>query len=118
MARPKNDGKGRIGGRAKGTPNKVTATLKEFIKNLIDNNRSQIITDMKELAPYQRLLFIERLIGYVLPKQAAVDVQAAVDAEYKALERLIDDAPDEFIDRITDKILKLQEDRNNERQQK
>ena len=117
MARQKNDGKGRIGGRAKGTPNKVTASLKEFIKNLIDNNRSQIIADMKELEPYPRLLFIERLIGYVLPRQSSVDIQSQIDAEYKALERLIDDAPDEFIDRITDKVLKLQEERNNERQQ-
>lgn len=116
MARQKNDGKGRIGGRAKGTPNKVTASLKEFIRNLIDHNREQIIADMKELEPYKRLLFIERLIGYVLPKQAAVDIQSQIDAEYKALERLIDDAPDEFIDRITDKVLKLQEERNNEQQ--
>lgn len=117
MGRQKDDGRGRLGGRVKGTPNKVTTSLKEFIKNLIDDNRSKIIADMKELEPYQRLLFIERLIGYVLPKQAAVDVQAAVDAEYKALERLIDEAPDEFIDKITDKVLKLQEEKQNERQQ-
>jgi len=106
----------KTGGRAKGTPNKVTASLKEFIKNLIDNNRSQIIADMKELAPYQRLLFIERLMGYVLPKQASMDVKSQIEAEYKALERLIDDAPDDFIDRITDKVLKLQEEKQNEQQ--
>ena len=106
----------KTGGRKRGTPNKVTASLKEFIKNLIDNNRSQIISDMKKLEPYQRLLFIERLIGYVLPKQAAVDVKSQIDAEYKALERLIDDAPNEFIDRITDKVLKLQEEKQNEQQ--
>ncbi len=116
MGRKKDDGRGRLGGRVKGTPNKVTTSLKEFIKNLIDDNREQIIADMKELEPYQRLTFIERLIGYVLPKQAAVDIQSQIDAEYKALERLIDDAPDEFIDRITDKVLKLQEERNNEQQ--
>jgi hypothetical protein len=113
MGRKKDDGRGRLGGRVKGTPNKVTATLKEFIKNLIDDNRSQVIADMQELEPYQRLLFIERLVGYVLPKQAAVDVKSQIDAEYKALERLIDEAPDEFIDRITDKILKLQQEKQN-----
>lgn len=116
MGRKKDDGRGRLGGRVKGTPNKVTATLKEFIRNLIDNNREQIIADMQELEPYQRLLFIERLIGYVLPKQAAVDVKSQIDAEYKALERLIDDAPDEFIDKVTEKILKLQKEKNNEQQ--
>ena len=106
-------GTSKTGGRAKGTPNKVNATLKEFIKNVIDNNREQIIADMQELEPYQRLLFIERLVGYVLPKQAAVDVQTQIDAEYKALERLIDDAPDEFIDRITEKILTIQKQKQN-----
>lgn len=111
-------GTSKTGGRAKGTPNKVTGSLKEFIKNLIDNNRSQIIADMQELEPYQRLLFIERLIGYVLPKQAAVDIKSQIDAEYKALERLIDEAPDEFVDKITEKILTIQEQKQNERQQR
>ena len=109
-------GTSKTGGRAKGTPNKVNATLKEFIKNLIDNNREQVIDDLRALQPYQRLLFIERLIGYVLPKQAAVDVKSQVDAEYKALERLIDDAPDEFIDKITEKILTIQEEKQNGQQ--
>uniref|UniRef100_A0AB33JHM5 Phage protein n=1 Tax=Prevotella sp. GTC17262 TaxID=3236797 RepID=A0AB33JHM5_9BACT len=99
----------KTGGRTKGTPNKVTASLKDFIRNLIDENREQVIADLRELEPYQRLLFIERLIGYVLPKQASVDVQSQIEAEYKALDRLIDEAPDEFIDKITSKILKLQE---------
>ncbi|EEX17265.1 hypothetical protein [Prevotella veroralis] len=107
----------KTGGRKKGTPNKITSNLKEFIKGVIDENRTQIISDMRDLDPYQRLLFIERLISYVLPKQASVDVQSQIAAEYNALERLIDDAPDEFIDRITDKVLRLQEERENERQQ-
>ncbi|MBF1644507.1 MAG: hypothetical protein HXO50_02525 [Prevotella sp.] len=107
----------KTGGRKKGTPNKVTSSLKEFINGVIDENRTQIIADMRDLDPYQRLLFIERLISYVLPKQASVDVQSQIAAEYSALERLIDDAPDEFIDRITDKVLKLQEEREYERQQ-
>ena len=36
MARQKNDGKGRMGGRQKGTPNKVTGTVKEWLADLID----------------------------------------------------------------------------------
>lgn len=113
MARQKNDGRGRIGGRVKGTPNKITSSLKEFIKNLINDNREQIIEDLRALQPYQRLLFIERLINYVLPKQASADIQSQIDVEYKALERLIDDAPDEFVNKITDKIIKIQEEKEN-----
>ena len=115
MARSKNDGRGRLGGRSKGTPNKVNATLREFIEELINENRSQIKADLKKLGPYQMLLFIEKLMGYVLPKQAPVSTEEQISTEYKALERLIDTAPDEFIDKITDKILKMQEENRNER---
>lgn len=40
-----------MGGRAKGTPNKVTRPLKEWINNLLDDNREQIESDMKALLP-------------------------------------------------------------------
>ncbi|MCH3994917.1 MAG: hypothetical protein LKG14_02165 [Prevotella sp.] len=113
MGRMKNDGKGRLGGRSKGTPNKANATLRAFIEKLIDDNRGQIKADLKKLAPYQRLSLIEKLIGYVLPKQAPVSVDERISTEYKALEHLIDTAPDEFIDKITEKVLKMQEENNN-----
>ena len=88
--------------------------MREFIGKIIDDNRGRIIEDLQELDPYQRLLFIERLINYVLPKQSSVDIQSQIEAEYKALEQLIDNAPDEFVDRITDKVLKLQEKKQDE----
>lgn len=96
----------------KGTPNKVTTTLRGFIQNLIDDNRGRIMEDLNKLDPYRRLFFIERLIGYVLPKQASVDIEVQIEAERKALERLIDEAPEEFIDEITNRIMKLKKDGN------
>lgn len=47
MPRKKNDGKGRMGGRAKGTPNKTTSKIKDWISQLIDNNRELIEEDIK-----------------------------------------------------------------------
>lgn len=78
MARQKNDGRGRMGGRAKGTPNKNTATLREWVTGLIDNNRAQVEKDLKQLEPQERVKFLERLMGYVLPKPTtmAVDLNA------------------------------------------
>ncbi|MBD5272943.1 MAG: hypothetical protein HDS42_06755 [Bacteroides sp.] len=67
MARKKNDGRGRLGGRAKGTPNKATADLREWVRNIIDDNREQIEKDVKCLDPEKRLQFIEKLLKYVLP---------------------------------------------------
>ena len=75
MARQKNDGRGRLGGREKGTPNKVTGTLKNWITDLINSNRLQMEKDLKNLAPKDRLIFFEKLMQYVIPKQASQQVK-------------------------------------------
>lgn len=75
MPRKKNDGLGRFGGRAKGTPNKVTATVKEWLSTLIDKNRRQVERDLKALEPKDRLQILEKLMAYVIPKQQAVAAQ-------------------------------------------
>jgi uncharacterized protein (UPF0305 family) len=73
MARQKNDGKGRIGGRQKGTPNKVTASVKDWLSHVIDKNRRQMERDIKALEPKDRLQMLEKLMQYVVPKQQAVN---------------------------------------------
>jgi hypothetical protein len=62
---------GNPNGRPKGSPNKATANLREWVKELLDNNREQFIRDLQELEPYQRLIFWEKLLAYVLPKPVA-----------------------------------------------
>lgn len=69
MARAKNDGKGRLGGRAKGTPNKVSGIVKEWLSDLLTKNRKQIERDIKALSPKDRLLIFEKLMQYVISKQ-------------------------------------------------
>ena len=64
-----------MGGRQKGTPNRVTATLKEWVADLLDRNRERIEEDLEALDPKDRLLMLERLMGYVLPK-CKVDEEA------------------------------------------
>lgn len=81
MARQKNDGRGRMGGRGKGTPNKVTGTVKEWLTALIDKNREQIEADLQQLEPKERLMMLEKLMQYVVPKRQAVGVDAKVDQD-------------------------------------
>jgi len=71
MSRQK--GTPKTGGRKIGTPNKITGTLKDFVANLVDDNRDQIINDLKALRPKERLLVLERLMQYILPKQQSVN---------------------------------------------
>ncbi|MES4921079.1 hypothetical protein ABVC70_03910 [Hoylesella timonensis] len=97
MARQKNDGRGRIGGRSKGTPNKVTSTVKDWISQLIDDNRSQIEKDIKKLSPKDRLQMFEKLMQYVIPKQQSV--KADVD-----LSKLSESQLDLIVDELTKNI--------------
>ena len=74
MPRSKNDGRGRMGGRAKGTPNKSLSSLREWVEQIVNDNRAQVEKDLKSMEPSERIRFIEKLIGYVLPKPTAVGI--------------------------------------------
>lgn len=73
MSRTK--GTPKTGGRCAGTPNKVTGTLREYVSNLIDQNREKIESDLRRLNPKDRLAIIEKLMAYVIPKQTQSDLQ-------------------------------------------
>lgn len=60
---------GNPNGRPKGTPNKVTADLRTWINDILNDNRLQIENDLKCLEPYQRIAVFEKLLQYALPKQ-------------------------------------------------
>ena len=59
---------GNPSGRPKGAQNKLSETLKEWLADLLDRNRERIEEDLKALEPRDRLLMLEKLMGYVLPK--------------------------------------------------
>lgn len=102
MGRAKNDGYGRLGGRAKGTPNKITAELKEWIAEILDNGREQFTEDLKSLNPADRIKVYLGLMNYVLPKQQSVSnentgmVEGGItfvvkdEEEKRLIERIID----------------------------
>ena len=104
MARQRNDGRGRIGGRKKGTPNKVTGTVKEWLSDLIDNNRGQIERDLQALEPRERLAMLEKFMQYIVPKPKT---ELAVTSDKRQDEPLIDLSmvPDDVICEMADKLL-------------
>ena len=114
MPRAKNDGRGRLGGRAKGTPNKTTSTVKEWLTALVDSNRKQIEKDLKGMEPGERVKLFALLLNYIVPKQQAVSVEASIQAEYAEMSKLLQNAPDEVIDKIAERIREI-EKYNNER---
>lgn len=103
MARQKNDGRGRLGGRTAGTPNKVTADLREWISCIIDNGREQFIQDLKALEPIDRIRIYTSLLNYVLPKQAPISPEPDKSNEPTGLTIIVQNDEDaDLIKRISE----------------
>jgi hypothetical protein len=81
----------KTGGRTKGTPNKVTGTLKEFVANLIDQNREQMERDLKSLSPRDRLYALDKLMQYILPKNSS----QSLDVKENSFDKLMGSLPDD-----------------------
>ena len=101
-------------GRPAGKQNKVTSELKAWITELIDTNREQFEIDLKAIEPEKRLLLLEKLMNFIIPKMQSVSVEAQINAEYMALEKLLEKAPAEAIEQITARIMELRGEANNE----
>jgi len=58
------------GGRPKGSPNKTTIEVKEFISNFLNENLLTLQSDFDNLESKERLYFMEKLLKYVIPIKA------------------------------------------------
>ena len=63
MGRLKNDGRGRLGGRTKGTANKPLAPLNEWVLGMVNRNRSRFEKDLETLTPQERAKVFANLIA-------------------------------------------------------
>lgn len=60
-------------GRPKGTPNKITSTVRMWLLDMINNNREKLEEDFLKLEPKERLQLIERFLPYLMPKVERAD---------------------------------------------
>mgnify|MGYP003316069699 CR=1 FL=1 len=74
-------GRTKVGGRKKGTPNKVSSDLRTRIKLFLDNNFEQLEKDISNLQPPERVRFLIKLMEFVVPKQKSMDLNAADKTE-------------------------------------
>ena len=98
---------GNPAGRPKGATNKTTTDLRTWINTLINKNLPKIEKDLKSLESKDRLVIFERLMQYSLPKLQGVSMEMQIQTEYEALEKLLSKMPDEAIQAITDKVIRL-----------
>lgn len=65
-------------GRPKGTPNKITSTVRNWLLEIINGNREQFANDLQKLEPKERLEVVLKLLPYILPKvESANEVEGA-----------------------------------------
>ena len=71
--REKGDGKGRQGGRQKGTPNKVTREKREAISHFVENNWQIFEKAYAELDPEKKCYVMLGLLPFTVPKLSSVE---------------------------------------------
>jgi len=77
--RRKGDGKGRQGGRQKGTPNKVTKETKELLSNFVTSRWEDFVLSYDNIKdPEKKCQIMTQLIPYVVPKMASVEYKGDI----------------------------------------
>lgn len=119
--RKKNDGRGRLGGRKKGTPNKTTKGLKEVLNRIVEGyftgsadsslgiNFPALTSDLVAMTPEGRAKMITGLVGYVVPKLQSMSIEDQAKVEEEALLSFLESAPDEAIEAISAKVIEMQQ---------
>lgn len=74
----------KTGGRKKGTPNKVTAPIKEAVSDILKVylDSGDMLRDFNSLESRDRIMVAEKLMPYIMPKMQSV--QANVSAGLSA----------------------------------
>lgn len=75
MARPKNDGLGRIAGRKKGTPNKMTKERREVLAKFLDDKFEEFMDAWDHIDdPYKKCCIYTDLIPFATPKLQSIEL--------------------------------------------
>ena len=116
MARKKNDGRGRMGGRAVGTPNKTTTAVKTAISQIVSDylsptkgkTRHTLVKDLESMQPSERAKLMTGLASYIIPKQQAMTIEDQTRVELDSLIAFLETAPENAIKAIADKVMEMQ----------
>jgi len=100
---------GNPNGRPKGSPNKVTANMRSWLAALIDDNRTQIVSDLAALEPKDRLTILERFMQYTLPKIQSIE-QDVTMVDFNTLSEAQIDTIINRITAIDEKFVEYEDD--------
>ena len=86
MGRLPNDGRGRLGGRTKGTKNREQAPLYKWAEDIVNRRRGQFLQDLDALTPQERAPILGGLFAAMISNP---------DTRAEALRALADDTDQE-----------------------
>lgn len=101
---------GNPNGRPIGAKSKAKTDLLSRVTEILDNNVDRLQTDFDKLEPAERVKAFTNLIGYVVPKKQAVNVQQSLDYEYEKMKELLQIAPEDVIDKIAERMKIMMEE--------
>lgn len=103
LKRGRKPGTPKTGGRRPGSQNKASAEIKQWIETIIQDNKPEFEKNIKLLEPEKQVAAIERLLSYIVAKPQNVDISL----EYRHLEKLLARTPEEYIEKISMKLIQL-----------
>lgn len=95
-------------GRPAGTPNKVTSATKDWILAIIEENKERIRADLESMDSETRVRAVFSLLNFVTPKQQSISIEEQAKIEEDALFAFLENAPEEAINAIAERVLELQ----------
>lgn len=66
-------------GRPKGSANRVTTEMRQWIRNLIESRKDQLKADFEMLDAAERWRLTEKLIQYIMPKMQHLNANISVE---------------------------------------
>lgn len=102
----------KTGGREKGTPNKVTADLRTWVNDILDNGKDTFIERLGNLDDRDYIRTFVGLLNYIIPKQAPTTPDDVLRKEKEMLQEMMLSLPDELINRLANKLNDLNDKEN------
>lgn len=78
------------GGRKAGTPNKATVVTRSLLTKLATDMYPQVIDDLKELEPNERVKAWIKICEFIVAKPQSVSLEMTTEAKKTIEDRLID----------------------------
>ncbi len=77
----------KTGGRQKGTPNKCTNEIRERISEIVNDELSQLKSELQKLDAKDRIETLIKLMPYIVPKLKEITTDSTINIETEVKER-------------------------------